>query len=810
MTLSQNARRPVVVARPSRRSGPSLGAPLPLLLTKTVRDLRHRGLRSLLTLLGIVVGVAGVVAISYTARNLAAAQAAVYFDASQYDLAVSAREVSPTVRNVLERLDNVAVVEGRVYDFTRAAGDDRAARWVDLRLIGVADFGAMQVNRVELVEGRFPGPGEVALDAASRSLLPLRIGDTLYARHSSGERPVGLRVVGYTRTPASVDASILNQATAYAPIADARRTRGIAGDNRLLFRLADPKEAGATAAKVGRALGQRGVAVSAVRVRDPQTQEGRRELETLLLLLAVFSTVGAVLSGFLVGNTVAAIMAEEMRQVGIMKSLGAGRRRLVRAYLLPALVLGAAGTLLGLPAGIVGGDALGRYLGGKLSLELPAFSPSLREAALAAVVGLGVPVVAAVVPAWRGAGTPVSDLVRSYGIAGAYRRRAVDRLLAPLGRLSALALMALRNVGRRQARSAVTVLVIAIGAAVSLATQTLNASVFGTVEGLYGVYSADAYVSFGRPVAVGYGAALERLPDVLRAEAWSRAGGFVGPLAVDVWGLPPDSTLYRHRLLAGRWLRDASPREVVVSGRLAQQAGVELGQLLPVDLGQERRPFTVVGIVDDESTYLGSTASGKLFMSVADVSRLTYYGDNANFFALALRRTDPAGVDEALGRIELATRDYTPSTYASYSDKASTLQAVRILDLLLRAMVVLVGVIGAAGIANTLVLNVTERRRELGILRAVGAGSGHLLRLLLAEGLALGLLGLGLGVALGVPLAYRLVQLTGTSLFRLDFVLTPGILAVTALLSLGTALAASVGPGLLAARLRPIEALRYE
>ena len=56
----------------------------------------------------------------------------------------------------------------------------------------------------------------------------------------------------------------------------------------------------------------------------------------------------------------------------------------------------------------------------------------------------------------------------------------------------------------------------------------------------------------------------------------------------------------------------------------------------------------------------------------------------------------------------------------------------------------------------------------------------------------------------------HLVRLTGASLFRLDFVLTPAILAVTALLSLGTALAAGVGPGLLAARLRPIEALRYE
>ena len=53
-------------------------------------------------------------------------------------------------------------------------------------------------------------------------------------------------------------------------------------------------------------------------------------------------------------------------------------------------------------------------------------------------------------------------------------------------------------------------------------------------------------------------------------------------------------------------------------------------------------------------------------------------------------------------------------------------------------------------------------------------------------------------------------RLTSISLFRLDFVLTPAILAATALLSLGIALAASVGPGLLAARLRPIEALRYE
>lgn len=242
---------------------------MPLLLLKTIRDLRHRALRSALTLLGIVIGVAGVVAISFTARNLAGAQAAVYADASQADLSVGAREVSPTVRNVLERLDNVALVEGRVYDLTRAAGDPAAARWVDFRLVGIDDFGQLRVNRIELVEGRFPGAGEVTLDLSARALLPLALGDTLWLRHNTGERPAALRLVGVTRTPGRLDAAILNQATGYAPIADARRLAGIAGDNRLLFRLTDPAQGPETVAGIGRALGQRGVNVGFVRLRDP-------------------------------------------------------------------------------------------------------------------------------------------------------------------------------------------------------------------------------------------------------------------------------------------------------------------------------------------------------------------------------------------------------------------------------------------------------------------------------------------------------------------------------------------------------------
>ena len=782
---------------------------MPILLIKTLRDLRHRTLRSVLTLIGIAIGVAGIVAISYTARNLAAAQTAVYADASQADLNIGTGDISPTIRSVLERLPNVALVEGRVVHYTRASLDTTAARWIDLRLTGIDDFERVQINRLELLEGRYPEAGEIAIDASARSLIPAQLGDTIYTRPRVGERPIARRVVGFTRTPAALDAAILNQGFAYAPIADVRKEANLVGDNRLLFRLEAPDEAAATAGRIGRILGARGIAIGFTIVRDPANAEGRRELETLLQLLTAFSALGVLLSGFLVGNTVAAIMAEEMRQVGIMKSLGAGRLRLIRAYLLPALLLGAAGTAVGLPLGVLGGGALGSFLADLLGLRLPPPNLAAREPLLALGVGIGVPVVAAVVPAWRGAGTSVSGLVRSYGVAAARGRRWLDRLLRPVGRVTTIGLMALRAGGRRPARTAVTVLVIALSAGAFLATQTLDASVRGTIDRLYGIYGADAYFSVGRVVTTRYAADLTELPDVERAEAWSRTGGFVGPLSVDVWGVPSDTQLYRYRLVEGRWY-SGQAREVVVSAKLAREVGIAVEQLIEVDLADQRRPFRVVGIVDDESTYLGSVAAGKLFMTVEDVSRLTYYGDGANLFALALTRSDPAGVDAALARIELATRDVLPGTFAAYADKESTLQVVRILTLLLRAMVAIVGVVGAAGIANTLILNVTERRREIGILRAIGARRGHLLRLFLTEGLALGLLGLALGAVFGYALARALVDLTGASLFRLDFILTPAIALNTTALALALSLIASVGPGLIAARLRPIEALRYE
>jgi len=141
---------------------------------------------------------------------------------------------------------------------------------------------------------------------------------------------------------------------------------------------------------------------------------------------------------------------------------------------------------------------------------------------------------------------------------------------------------------------------------------------------------------------------------------------------------------------------------------------------------------------------------------------------------------------------------------------AAAQRPARLLSLALYAMVLLVALIGAIGVLNTLTLNVLERRREIGVMRAIGAGDANLVQAFLAEGLALGLAGWALGLILGYPLGQLFVRLMGQVLFQMDFVFAPELFPISFLFAVALVALASLGPALGAARLPAAEALRYE
>ncbi|MCO5175439.1 MAG: ABC transporter permease [Thermomicrobiales bacterium] len=777
------------------------------LLAKVRRDLMRRPLRNVLTILGVIFGVAGVVAIAVTTRSMVDAQRLTYAGSFQADLTSYTADLSPTTRSLIERQPNVAIADTRAITFTRF---DAGEGWVNLRLVGINDFDAMRLDIVSLTEGHWPTKDEVVFDESSRELTALEIGQVVAVRETPNDPIRYLTVVGFTRSPAQLGAGLLNRATAYTQAPTVRGLTGRTGDNFLLVRVREPDRASQTAQDLSRLLAKRGSRAFGFNVRDPNEFVGSRELGTLLLLLRVFSWLGAALASVLVANTIAAVMTEEIGQIGIMKSLGARRWQVGVTYLTYAVSIGIVGTAAGWLGGTVIGLQITGYLTNLTGLQQPQFAVSSRDVLLALFVGLLVTVSATILPVLIHSRTKPAELLRSRGVRSEVGHPHIVRLTAPISRFSRLAAIGARNALRRPGRAAATIGVVAVAVAAFIGTQALSRSVSATVDDLYALYGADGWVSFQQPVNTTFATELERDPWVVQAEAWTSATGAIGSTRTDIWGMPADNPLYSYRLVEGSWVSASNPPSIALSSNLAARIDARVGDTLLLDIGQRRVTVHVTGIVDDASTYLGSTTTGKVFMQTSDLNRLIGLGRRADMFALKLTSSDPADVDLALAAIEERNRNLGPVTYAAYSDQQSASQAIGVLTLMLNAIVVVVAIVGIAGIANALLISIAERRREFGVLRAVGAGARQVVTVLVSEGVMLAALGLVVGMAVGYPLARILVSITSRELFALSFhmsIATIGMIFAVAILAVA---AVSAIPGIVASRIRPIQVLRYE
>jgi len=775
----------------------------PLLWQRVFRSLLVRRVRSLLTLAGVVVGVAGVTAVVFTARNLAHAQALAYEAASQADVTFWVWDAGPGVARTLAARPDVIAAELRWTDYVKANLGNSPQT---LYLVGLSDPAGTTINRLELLAGRYPSAGEALLEISSRDLAPIDLGDTITYRDTDG-RQRKLIVSGFVRSPSLLAAQLTGLATAYVPARTVQRLLSTAGANQLLIRVTDPIHAREIARDIARQLDNQHLQHAEPDVRDPDHFPGKRELDALFRLLTLFAGLGLVLSGVLVGNTLATLVAEEQTEIGTLKALGADRQQIMQSYLLAAGLYGLVGTPLGIGLGAVLGWRIMLFLGRLTSLSAPlALSPD--GVALGTVVGVGLTLLAGLAPAWHAATIPVQETLQPHGLTSRYGSSRLERALSRLHSLPPLVSMSLRNLSRRRTRNGLTVLVIALAVATLLAAQTTEASVGGAIDEVFRTYRAQAWVFFRRPVSPDLKLGLRAIPGIVQAEPWTLTDAWVRNTPVRLWGLPADTTLYRPNLVVGRWYRSDEPQEAVVSADLAERKAIRPGQTIEVDLGKDKQTrLRVVGVAIDNTIFLGSQVQSKVFAPRRTVAQLRGLEGRASLFALGVRGQS---VQAVLADIDRRYAAWSPAGESAQAEVDAARKQSQTLGLALRSMVVLVAIIGAIGLANTLTIGVLERRREIGVLRALGATNWQIAQSFLTEGIMLGLLGWGLGLVIGYGLGRVFVHALETLLFHISYLFTPTLVLLSLAFALTLSVAASLGPAWAAARLPTIEILRYE
>jgi putative ABC transport system permease protein len=725
------------------------------------------------------------------------------------------------------------------------------AEWRNVVFFVVKDYGNIRVSRLVREGGAWPpGPGEMLVERDAFGVARAKIGDTVIVRTAHGE-DTPLRITGRVHDVGQAQARMENLVYAYVTLATLERLGEepyldqlniLAAENR--FDEAHVRKVAAEVAKVVEAAGH---PVRRLDVPEPGKHPHASINGLLLLSMSAFGLFVLVLAGILVVNLMTAMLASQVRQIGVLKTVGGTRAKVAAIYLAHALLLGVAAVVIAIPAGQLGARILSRAMAVFLNFDVPSFATPAWIYALAGAIGVATPLVAALVPVWRATGVTVREALADYGVSrSAFGTSRFDRAIAGVGGATRPVLLALRNGFRRRGRLVLTVVTLAAGGVFFLSALNVRAALAATLDKLFATRKFDLSVGLGgmqRTEAVERAARATR--GILRTECWiategtladpaeeanklsasspheaagggglhggGRGGGGASPDRFTVLAIPAPTTMLAPDFAAGRALAAGDVDAIVVNTALVSKWPAvpwRVGETVSFRMGPATTTWRVVGIVREPFSPPVAYVPLRFF-------EMHGHEGVANSVRFTLARTDRASVDRTRSDLETNLRREGIRALSSTTAAESRFgfdQHMLMISVFLLVVSALLGGVGGLGLATTTSIHVLERRRELGILRAIGATPAAVRRIVVAEAAVVALL----AWAVAVVVAYPVGRAAGDAIVRLLFPTglepryqTGGALVWLAV-SLVLAAAASAAPAWRASR-RPIrEALEYE
>jgi putative ABC transport system permease protein len=803
---------------------------------KSIADVTGRKGRTLLISLAIFISVAGLTSINMTEATLYSALTfTTGINATQPDIDVAVNRLDASLAATLASLPNVRAVEYQTQLIT--FWEQSPSVKSPLRIVSYPDLARVAITPFQLASGRYPGVGEAVMEYGDQDLHPFTIGGFVTVQTHQGT--ARLRVVGVARTPgqnpaASGNALAYMSDTALAALAAGVGLGGVPGkappflDHQILIKVHNRNLDQATAAAVQRVLLSDQITVFQMDIPAVNANAATlAAVESIFSLVRLLCIVAIVLAAILILNIVTAVVTEQMGVIGSMKAIGGTRGTIMRGYLASVVLYSALGTIPGLAAGVYGGYRLASALAIQAQLDAGTIAVPPWIVAVGLAAGFGVPPLAALFPIWLGTRTTVREAISDYGIHATgtgQERRHTPRLSGQLGGLSQVTRTGLIGLFRRRGRLAMTVITLAVAGTSFLVVQTAATSVSATVGAVNANSSADLDVYFNdASLYAQISGRLYALPNVERIERYCgyHAATQWGTLAV--FGYEPDTRIYHYQLTSGRWLRPGDTNVVLLSDGAAARTGLHIGDDLIVNGGMS---LAVIGTVKQSINVLGwigavvmpvntayelrgippavaANSGPEVIVAAHDHSNNAVYqlGEHVNAI---VNPTD--GYADGTGYFS-GGRGSVDTTY-EYTTRRQ--QTWYVLYYVLYAVALLVAVTGGLGLVNALLASALERRREIGMLRAMGASSRQVAKILWVEGLAQGGFAWVIGALIGVPLAYAFVAVLSASVMPLDFSVDATAFLVMLVAVTAIAALASLVPAWGASRQRLAVLLRYE
>jgi putative ABC transport system permease protein len=683
--------------------------------------------------------------------------------------------------------------------------------WHDGNLYAREDYEGMRLGILDLVEGNWPEKRMLAVERLSAKYFDIPIGTPVVIQMGRHERR--LNVGGVVRDPGVSSIPQFGGDAVFYATPDTAAWLSEELYNRIDVRIKDHTidRADAAAERIDERWDLMEVPHWGQWVRDPHKHWLQDSLDTLLLIMSISGALLMALSTFLIVNTLSAIIAQQVWQIGVMKVVGATRGQVMRVYLMLALIYGGLALPLAIPSAALCAYWLAEWGVGFANVPLDSFRVFPFAIIIQMAVGLATPVLAALAPVMGGARITAHEAISSYGLGGGFGRGLLDGMIGRLRRLPRPLALSLRNTFRHKARVALTLLTLALGGAMFMAVMSVQLSCDTTVEAMIGDFGNDVAVDFMGSHRV------ERLlhvtksaPGVAKAEVWKSWGGRI-PLAsgeerhISLLGLPPESEVVTPRIVEGRPLLSEDENAILLSYQIADEEGIRIGDEITIYLRDEETTWTVVGIVAN-----AEDVSLVPFDALSRETGSLHYG----WYVAVVFDGTPALHRQLIRdlRAVYATNRLEVSYFWSIEDeRTSTWKRFTPILYILLMMALLAAVAGSIGLTGTMSLNVVERTREIGVMRATGATSVAIAGIFVVEGVLLGVLSWLLAVPFSYPGGQLLNELVSQTM-HVPFNYSYSVGGVAAWLSIVIVLStlASSWPALRATHVSVREVLVYE
>ncbi|MFE9580875.1 ABC transporter permease [Nocardia sp. NPDC006044] len=593
-------------------------------------------------------------------------------------------------------------------------------------------------------------------------------------------------------------------------------------------------------------------------VRADLKKDVSNALNFINYFLLAFGAIALIVGTFIIYNTFSMIVAQRLRELALLRAVGASRQQVGRSVVAEAFVIGLVGSALGLAGGIGLAFGLSAVLNA-FDLGLPTGSMTVlpRTIAVGLLVGLFVTVLSAYAPARRAAKIPPVQAMREeFASAGDSLRirTLVGAVLAVAGAalvyvgaqstggnaaltvgIGALALilavllaapalsrpvvgglgvltrpfgpigrMARNNAARNPRRTAATAFALTLGLMLVTAIGMLGASAKASVGVLVDKGVRSEYVLATQQfVGVPFGAAeavRKSVPGVADVVGLRGVGFKIGD--DQVGGTSPDGRLdqaLNYEILRGS--ATLGDRDILVSEDEANKRGWKVGQeVSPTSFDGKKVPLTVAGI------YRKTPLLGALVVSPVVYKEVVPVNFQSNVVVLV---TAAPGANLTAMRADLE-KAVEPFPVVQVQDreefKGAQGKQINTLLAILYGLLALAVVIAILGIVNTLALSVVERRREIGMLRAVGMQRAQVRRTIYLESMLIAVFGAIIGMLLGLGLGVGFLRTLRD--LGLDQIAIPWSQLVLVLVSSAVVgVLAALWPAVRAARTPPLAAI---